>query len=169
MPEPDFEQFVQMERSALIWFLMSRYQASAHDAEEAAQTALLRAWQRWSTIDNPRAWVQVVAGNEYAQSAARQAAHRTCELDEDILKQMDAPHTPSAAERIVLSEQEQLICDELAKLPPTQRLVAELRYQGHSNSEIADQLGVDPSAVRHNMKRARSRLRHLRDLIQEDA
>ena len=44
-----------------------------------------------------------------------------------------------------------------------------MRYEGYSNREIADQLKVDPSAVRHNVLRAKSRLRHLLQNRQEDA
>ena len=44
-----------------------------------------------------------------------------------------------------------------------------MRYEGYGDREIAEQLKVDPSAVRHNVLRAKSRLRHLLQNRQEDA
>jgi RNA polymerase sigma factor (sigma-70 family) len=69
-----------------------------------------------------------------------------------------------------LSEQERLVCVRLAELPMKQRQVMALRYDGFSNREIAEWLGIDPSAVRHTVLRAKSRLRHhLGAITQEDA
>lgn len=80
-----------------------------------------------------------------------------------------ADRIPSAADKVELSEQERAVCAMLADLPIKQRQVMALRYDGFSNREIADRLGIDPSAVRHTVLRAKSRLRHLGALTQEDA
>jgi RNA polymerase sigma factor (sigma-70 family) len=81
----------------------------------------------------------------------------------------DNANVPSAADTADINVRERLVCAEIAKLPPQQRQVVVMRYEGYSNREIADQLGVDDSAVRHNVLRAKSRLRHLRESSQEDA
>jgi RNA polymerase sigma factor (sigma-70 family) len=170
VPEVDFEDFVRMERSKLIWFLMHQYGATVHEAEEAAHMAFIDAWRKWKTITNPKAWVYTVAARGYFRSVPKSDTHRGHEVAvEEISERFESSCLPSAADRVTLSEQERLVCAELAKLPPMQRRVAALRYEGYSNREIAELLGVDPSAVRHNVLRARSRLRHLRELIQEDA
>ncbi|WP_168211570.1 RNA polymerase sigma factor [Actinosynnema sp. ALI-1.44] len=168
--QAEFEDFVRTERSTLIWFLMSQHGAAAHEAEEAVHLAMIKAWQKWETITHPRQWVYTVAAREYFRSSPKADTHRAHDVVvEEISERPEPSYTPSAADRVVFSEQERLVCAELAKLPPVQRQVAELRYRGYSNREIADLLGVDPSAVRHNVLRARNRLRHLLDLIQEDA
>jgi RNA polymerase sigma factor (sigma-70 family) len=160
----DFEDFVRAERSKLIWFLMS-HSASVHQAEEAAQASLIEAWRKWETINNPRGWVYRVALREYWRSAPRPGADH-----EDLIAEPpDNANVPSAADTAEITARERLVCAEIAKLPAQQRQVAVMRYEGYSNREIADQLGVDTSAVRHNVLRAKSRLRHLRENSQEDA
>ena len=170
VPEADFEDLVRAERSKLIWFLMSQHGATVHEAEEATQLAFVKAWKKWNTITNQRSWVYTVAIREYLRSSPQDDARRAREkVVGEILERTEVSRVPSAADRVAFSEQERLVCAELAKLPPMQRKVAALRYDGYSNREIAELLGVDPSAVRHNVLRARSRLRHLRELIQEEA
>jgi RNA polymerase sigma-70 factor (ECF subfamily) len=160
----DFEDFVRAERSKLIWFLMS-HGASVHQAEEAAQASLIEAWRKWETINSPRGWVYRVALREYWRSASKPGVDH-----EDLMAEPpDNANVPSAADTAEITVRERLVCAEIAKLPPKQRQVAVMRYEGYSNREIADQLGVDDSAVRHNVLRAKSRLRHLRENSQEDA
>lgn len=139
--------------------------ASAREAEEAVQASLIEAWRKWETITSPRGWVYRVAQRTYWRSASRPGADR-----EDLTAEPpDNAHAPSAADLAEITAREQLICAEIARLPAKQRQVALMRYEGYSNREIADQLGVDPSAVRHSVLRAKSRLRHLRENRQEDA
>ncbi len=160
----DFEDFVRAERSKLIWFLTS-HGASVHQAEEAAQASLIEAWRKWETINSPRGWVYRVALRVYWRSAPRPGADH-----EDLMAEPpDNANVPSAADTAEITARERLVCAEIAKLPAQQRQVAIMRYEGYSNREIADQLGVDASAVRHNVLRAKSRLRHLRENRQEDA
>lgn len=160
----DFEDFVRAERSKLIWFLMS-HGASVHEAEEAAQASLIEAWRKWETIVSPRGWVYRVALREYWRSASRPGTNR----EELTAEPPDDADVPSAADTADLTARERLVCAEIARLPAQQRQVAVMRYEGYSNREIADQLKVDPSAVRHNVLRAKSRLRHLLQNRQEDA
>lgn len=163
--ENDFERFVRAERARLIASLQAYYGVSQLDAEEAVQAALIQAWRQWATIaTSPRGWVIKVAVREYWRAQERRAGKP---LSDETLQ---AGRTlPSAAELAVLNEQERQIFAYLAKLPPTQRLISVLRYQGLSNQQIADELGMKVSAVRQNVLRARSQLRHLRQASQEDA
>jgi RNA polymerase sigma factor (sigma-70 family) len=160
----NFEDFVRAERSKLIWFLMS-HGASPHQADEAAQASLIEAWRKWETIASPRGWVYRVALREYWRSGSRPRTDHESLMAEPP----DTANVPSAADTAEITVRERQVCAEIAKLPPQQRQVAVMRYEGYSNREIADQLGVDDSAVRHNVLRAKSRLRHLRENSQEDA
>jgi RNA polymerase sigma factor (sigma-70 family) len=160
----DFEDFVRAERSRLIRFLMNN-NASVHEAEEAAQRALIEAWRKWETIMSPRAWVYRVALRELWKSATGTGVSR----EQLAADPPEKAYAPSAADTAEITEWEREVCAEIAQLPPQQRQVAILRYEGYSNREIADQLGVDDSAVRHNVLRAKARLQHLREKRQEDA
>jgi RNA polymerase sigma factor (sigma-70 family) len=160
----DFEEFVRSERSKLVWFLMS-HGASLHEAEEAAQASLIEAWRKWETIISPRGWVYRVALREYWRSAPKPGASR----EELTAEPPDHASVPSAGDMADITARERLVCTEIARLPAQQRQVAVLRYEGYTNREIAEQLGVDASAVRHNVLRAKSRLRHLQENRQEDA
>jgi RNA polymerase sigma factor (sigma-70 family) len=158
----NFENFVRAERSKLIWFLMA-HGASAEEADDAAQAALIEAWRKWSTITSPRGWVYRVALRQYWRSVPK------ADADRSVAELPEQASSLSAADEAEITERERAICAELAQLPPQQRLVVVMRYEGYTNREIADQLGVDASAVRHNVLRAKSRLRHLCANPREDA
>jgi RNA polymerase sigma factor (sigma-70 family) len=160
----DFEDFVRAERSKLIRFLMNNH-ASVHEAEEAAQRALIEAWRKWETIISPHAWVHRVALREFWKSAPGTRTDR----EQLTAHPPEKANVPSAADVAEITAWEREVCAEIAELPPQQRQVAILRYEGYSNREIADRLGVDASAVRHNVLRAKTRLRQLRENRQEDA
>ncbi|MFB9831009.1 RNA polymerase sigma factor [Actinoallomurus acaciae] len=163
----DFEDFVRAKRSNLIWFLLS-HGANRHEAEDATQVAFIEVWRKWDTItENPWGWVCTVALRRFWRSSPKAAAGPA---REDPAGQVpERTEFPSAADKVELSEQERAVCAMLADLPIKQRQVMALRYDGFSNREIADRLGIDPSAVRHTVLRAKSRLRHLGALTQEDA
>ncbi|RSM61724.1 hypothetical protein DMB66_24020 [Actinoplanes sp. ATCC 53533] len=72
-----FEEFYTGTRHRLITYLYAMTGDRA-EAQDAAQEAYVRAWQRWSTVsgyDNPEAWVRTVvpdqAGAVHAASAHR--------------------------------------------------------------------------------------------------
>jgi RNA polymerase sigma factor (sigma-70 family) len=55
--------------------------------------------------------------------------------------------------------QEEFVLSLLAALPPKQRHVFALHYEGLGTAEIAAQLGLDQAAVRQNVARARASLK----------
>jgi RNA polymerase sigma factor (sigma-70 family) len=114
---------------------------------------------------SPRAWVYRVASRELWKSATGAGAGR----EQLAADPPEKSYAPSAADTAEISEWERQVCAEISRLPPQQRQVAILRYEGYSTREIADRLGVDDSAVRHNVLRAKARLQHLREQRQEDA
>ena len=163
----DFETFVRAEHSKLVWFLMSQG-ADPHEASDATQSAFLDAWQQgWDTITNPRAWVRKVASRKLWRSApAQRSPGHIDTLVSDVPERQTAD---TAFGEVELDEQELWVASVLAELPPRQRQVMALRYDGYSTQEIADYLGVEASAVRHNTARAKSRLGYLRARAQEAA
>jgi RNA polymerase sigma factor (sigma-70 family) len=163
--EHDFEQFVRAERSRVIAFLMFYYRATEQDAEEAVQVALIQALRWWARITDPGAWIRRVSIREYQRLNARTTEEPTS--DERLLSMRGV--VPSAADSAALNEQERQVLEHLARLPPKQRMMSALRYRGLSQHQIAEELGMTVSAVRQNVLRARSRLRHFRQTSEEDA
>jgi RNA polymerase sigma factor (sigma-70 family) len=162
----DFEAFVRAERSALVWFVMS-HGASEHEANDIVQAAFVEAWKKWNTITSPRAWLRTVASRMYWRSTPLQQKQKNTDILVGEIPEQ--PEPGSAVDGVELEEQERWVTAVLAELPPRQRQVMALRYDGYSTQEIADLLDVEASAVRHNTLRAKSRLRYLRARAQEAA
>jgi len=58
-----FEAVYRSERSKLVRYLISMG-AGQHQADDAVQAAFARAYDRWDTIRQPRAWLYKVALRE---------------------------------------------------------------------------------------------------------
>jgi RNA polymerase sigma-70 factor (ECF subfamily) len=78
----DFDEFYQATRHRLVTFLYAMSGDRA-DAQDAAQEAYVRAWQRWSTIsayDDPEAWLRTVGYrlcvNRWRKARNRMTAYR---------------------------------------------------------------------------------------------
>jgi RNA polymerase sigma factor (sigma-70 family) len=76
---------------------------------------------------------------------------------------------PSAAEVVVLEEENRVVLSELALLPGRQRQVMVAHYAGLSHEQIADLLGMGIDAVRQNLSRARRALRTRYVMTRKDA
>src|SRR5258706_29038 len=75
-PVTSFEAVYRAERSKLIRYLMSMG-IGQHQADDAVQATFARAYDRWDTIRQPRAWLYKVALRESYQV---QASHRGREI-----------------------------------------------------------------------------------------
>jgi RNA polymerase sigma-70 factor (ECF subfamily) len=148
--------------------LVTRYQTSVFnvcyrilyergEAEDLAQEAFLRAYQRLDTFDLERPfgpWIRRVAANLCLNHlSARPSA--PAQLDEE--RDADRGDRPDAAyEQREQGEQLRLA---LASLPPGYRAVVELRhYQDLSYEEIAAALSLPLSDVKSHLFRARKLL-----------
>jgi RNA polymerase sigma factor (sigma-70 family) len=149
----NFEAFYRAERARLIRYLMS-IGMGQHQADDAAQSAFLRAYDLWDDIRQPRAWLYKVALHECYRLHAG-IGWREVPAG-DVLP--DRACAPDAAELVALNEQEEVVRALLATLPGRQRQVMTLIIAGFTNSEIAAELGCDPAAVRQNRVRARQNL-----------
>ena len=150
-----FESAYRTERSKLIRYLMS-LGVGPHQADDAAHVAFARAWDQWSTIRHPRAWLYKVALRE----ACRPQTGRREIPAGDALP--DAAAAPDTADLIIMREEVEQLRATLATLPHRQRQVMALTIAGFSPAEIARELGCDPAAVRQNQVRVRDNLaRHL--------
>lgn len=131
-------------------------------AEDLAQEALIRAYQRWDRISrlrSPLGWTVHVGANLARSALRRRLVQRRARQREPA----DAAvhHDGDATLRIVLNE-------VLRTLSPVQREVVVLRYfVGLDTIEVGELLGIEPNAVRQRTHRALAAIRA--NLPAEDA
>jgi RNA polymerase sigma factor (sigma-70 family) len=127
--------------------------ADVHRATDAAQAAFIQAYQTWSTIRHPRAWVRTVAVREYRRARA---------LEREVLTSL-LPDQPTAAADDGLEDRAlaRAALEAFSKLPPRQREVMSWCRDEFTPAEIARELGIDAAAVRQSIAKARRNLRKL--------
>jgi RNA polymerase sigma-70 factor (ECF subfamily) len=151
--QDDFSEFYRREIGPLVAFVC-RAGHGWHQACDAAQEAMVRAYVAWSELRQPRAWLRTIAPRIAATEAAR--------CDKGVQRAvaggwLDSAHTdPETA--ILDYEQEQLLMD-LAALPERQRLVMAWALDGFDHNEISGQLEMSRATVRSNLRHARNALK----------
>jgi RNA polymerase sigma factor (sigma-70 family) len=160
-----FAALYREQRSALVWYLRSHgaSEAEAADAVQDAFAAALRAADQMRDQQAWPSWLRTVALRCYLRSQPRRSGASPDEPDSAGLLLADIPDTAGGFDPAESRAQQELVLALLASLPPQQRRVFTLHYEGWSSAEIADQLGIDKAAVRQNIARARSALRELID------
>lgn len=134
------------------------------DAEDAAQEAMLRAWQAWPTLRDPsvaRGWLLRIAANVCKDwQRGRFGTRRRMNLpliagegDEALAVLNGDPGASDAAASLDLRA-------AVNALPPELRIVVALRhYAGMDATEIGAALGIPPATVRTRLRRALLALR----------
>jgi RNA polymerase sigma factor (sigma-70 family) len=147
------EAFVMFYRDTikpLIAFLIVQG-ASLSDAAEVAQDTLGSAYQRWNTLDNPRAWSYRVASRAWARK------HFSVK-EEDLTADPPEPSPVLRTTEIDRWEREYDAVHAISTLPPRQRQVMAWTLYGYTPSEIAQELGMNTDAVRSSLHKARRAL-----------
>lgn len=159
-----------------------RLLGSVHDAEDAVQETLLRAWRYLATFEGRsswRAWLYRIATNVCLRQGARlrpPAADLPLALAEAVARSTEPTITLSPYPDALLDEIEATASDPVAAydlwesvqlafaaavqlLPPRQRAVLILRdVLGWSAGEVADALAATPASVNSALTRARAAL-----------
>lgn len=117
-----------------------------HEAADATQAAFALAWENWSHISCPRAWVRTVATRELYRSMP----DRRTVLGQALLPD-SAVVEPGERWREVVAA--------LAELPLMQRQVLAMTADDFPDDVIAHELGTTAQAVRQNRSRGRKALR----------
>ena len=121
-------------------------------AEELAQEAFTRAFDRWSSVAThpaPAAWVLRVVSNLAFDELRRRRRIDTRGSTEPVTESSDDATTTSI-----------IVRDALEELPSKQRQAIALRYFGGcDDAEIAAALNVRPGTVKTHLKRGLERLR----------
>jgi RNA polymerase sigma-70 factor (sigma-E family) len=119
-------------------------------AEEVVQDAFARAHLRWSRLHNPGAYVHVAVLNGARNEVRRLVRRRG--------KSLPVPDDH-------VDETSVELLDALRVLNGRQRAAVVLRfYEGRSEAEIAELLGVRPGTVKSLIHRALNRLREVIEL-----
>lgn len=135
---------------------------SVEEAQDLAQTALLRCYTSWRKVvgaENPDAYVYRILLNTYRDSRRRRwwGERPTADLPERA--------TPDATGDVDVAD---AIHRALADLSPAHREVVVLRYFAElGERETADLLGLSPGTVKSRLSRALDRLgesAHIDDL-----
>jgi len=148
--EDGYDSFFQQRFSRTVVLLVTMG-ASWADAEDATQEAMILAWQHWKSVSDPTSWVRTVAVRAFwRQIRTRQ---QTVPLDEG------AYESAADIDLSIFAEEQQRVLRLLRALPPEQRTVAALYYDGLSCEEIADLIGKPSGTVRSNLRHARENLK----------
>jgi RNA polymerase sigma-70 factor (ECF subfamily) len=145
----DFDQFYAAHFAALGVQLYA-YFGDRAEAQDIAQEAFCRAWQRWGKVsqyDDPLAWVRRVAWR-LAISRWRRAKTALA-----FVRKQRVENTPELSpDRVALAQ-------ALATLPASQRRAAVLHYlSGLQITEIAELEGVAVGTVKSWLHRGRAAL-----------
>lgn len=144
----DFAAFYNQRFSATVVLLVAMG-ADRHEAEDAAQEAFILAYEKWDSIIEPAAWVRTVAVRGYLRNSRR--ADRASGLPGEFDSRV--------AEIPESSLEQQRILGLLRSLPPQQRTILALLYDGLSPREIAEILNISDSTVRAHRHKARQQLK----------
>jgi len=147
--ELDFDQFYA-SHFATLGVQLYAYFGDRAEAQDIAQEAFCRAWQRWpqvSTYEDPVAWVRKVA---WRLAISRWRRARTALA---FVRRQREEHVPEVSpDRVALAS-------ALATLPASQRRAVVLHYlAGMQVAEIATQEGVADGTVKSWLHRARTAL-----------
>lgn len=138
-----------------LYGLAHRITGSAAEAEDVAQEALLRAWQKAGQFDPERArfatWLHRIASNLAIDHCRRRGAAAPLPLAEHW------PDPASGPEQALQERQRRAGLERaLAELPPRQRAALALAHdQGLSGAEAAAVLATSERAVEGLLHRAR--------------
>jgi RNA polymerase sigma-70 factor (sigma-E family) len=153
---PTYEEYVAARWTGLY---RTAYLLTANhaDAEDLAQTALVKAYLAWSKVaaaDSPDAYVRRILTNAFVSSrrplrvSRERLVDETPEIDMPVAHDNDHHH-----DRLVL-------WPHVTALPPRQRAVVVLRYyEDLSERQIADALGCSTGTVKSTASDALKTLR----------
>jgi len=153
-----FECLVQ--RHAIRFYRIAyRYMARRQDAEDIVQDAFLKLWEKphlWQEEKNTRftTWFYRVLVNLCLDQKKRKPMSQ---LD-DKVEIID--HHRLQDENFAMNEEQKLLEKEIAQLPDRQRTALNLCfYEGLSNQEAAEIMGVNLKALQSLLMRAKTTLK----------
>lgn len=154
--DDDFDDFFRKEYRRVVKFMMYvEAPVEIQDAEDAVSQAMAQAYARWPLLTHPASWVRKAAQRHYIKNAQ---ADRKRDRTETEAAHLDGLDRVPAECREEPDERSRVIA-ALRCLPPAQREVMALTFDGYTPAEIAKLLHQQPDNVRSNLRHARDRLR----------
>ena len=146
-----------------------------HVAQEIAQDAFLKAYQKLGTLKNHNAfsgWVYVIVAH-LSRDWLRKNRLPMDPLDTTDVSEVDqVSYSRYTAEKQAAEADEtrrEIVKELLKKLPESERTVITLHYLGEMTVKaVAEFLGVSQNTVKSRLSRARNRLRKEEDMIQQN-
>lgn len=152
-----FRQLVNTHISAMLG-IARRMLGDAAEAEDVVQEAMLRLWRNAASLElgpgGVKPWLRRVVSN---LAIDRIRSSRNLNVVADVPEQATAPEQSAGMETRDMARRVQ---QALAKLPERQRLALVLfHFEGLSQIEVGESLGVSDEAVESLLARARRSLK----------
>ncbi|MEV0726596.1 sigma-70 family RNA polymerase sigma factor [Micromonospora purpureochromogenes] len=147
----EFNAFYKGFMARLAGWLILHGWASEADAYDVAQDTMRLAYEKWPTIQHPKAWARRTASRLCIQRLAEGEVLPVEDVDDRIPRKGDG--CPLA-----VSDTLQDFMAALRKLPPRQRQLLLWAFEEYEPTEIAEELKMTPEAVRSSLWKARRRL-----------
>jgi RNA polymerase sigma-70 factor (ECF subfamily) len=152
----------------LVFTIAVRILGNRQLAEDATQQAFLQAWRAASTFDSdkdPAPWLATITRRVAIDMQRKEGRRPATSLEDASADEPALVTLPPSAESVWETWQVRAAIDSLQ---PDEREVVRLQHiEGHSQSEIAQQLGLAIGTVKSRSYRAHqhlaTRLRHLRE------
>lgn len=151
---PSFDVWAEARVAALLRFayLVTGAQQAAEDAVQSALTRACERWARVARTDDPDTYVRRMIINAHISAWRKSGRHELT-----VPEMRDTAFT-DPADTIVRDDAVWRVC---AKLPPRQRAAVVLRfYEDLDYSEISHVLGVGEATVRSHVHRGLAALRN---------
>ena len=143
-------------RAELLRFLTSRLRCHA-TAEDVAQEAYLRLSTHAKEVRNPRAFLFEAAAN--LMRNVMRGGRRRAAFSEAVQYVLGDTETRTPERRVLAAETLTQVERAIRELPPQCGRVFYLhRFEGLTQNEIAEHLGISTTAVEKSMRRAFARL-----------
>jgi len=145
----------------LVFTIAMNITRNREDAEEVAQDAFLKAYQKLAGFRKEsgfKTWLYRIAYNE-AISRIRKNKIKTLDLEEEIMEIMPEEEVEEDIAGLDGQEQKQVIIKILDKLPEIDRVLVTLFYlENQSVVEISEVTGLGESNVKVRLHRVRKRI-----------
>ncbi|MGV9290000.1 SigE family RNA polymerase sigma factor [Streptomyces sp. NPDC003719] len=154
LSEAEFTAYVQ-ERRASLYATAYHLTGDRFEAEDLLQSALFSTYRAWDRISDKAA-----VGGYLRRTMANLhiSAWRRRKLNEYPTEEL--PETPGDTDAMRGTELRTVLWQALARLPELQRTMLVLRYyEGRTDPEIADILGISVGTVKSSIWRSLRRLR----------